>query len=149
MQHRITLALSFALIVAAGCGSTRYRVVASDHDVVLASSIALAPVTHTAAVADTNAFDASLAAAVDDATPDHRIGAGLDAPHSIFVDVRELRHEGERTISTTEVSIKDRDGNTVDQLEIAFEVAADETAAGAELGRRIGYFITHREGHQI
>jgi hypothetical protein len=143
------IAIGLVCLLAVGCGSTRYRVLESNHDVVLGSTLSLQPVTHTAAVADTGSFDASLASAVEDATPDHRVAADLDALHQVFVDVKTLRHDGERTLTTTEVAIRDRDGNTVDQLEIEFDIASDETGAGAELGRRIGYFITHREGHQI
>ena len=143
-QHGVILALCLSLL---GCGSIGYRVVSTDHAVRLGASVALSPISHAGGTGDPEGFDASLARALEDTTPDHRVEA--DARYTIHVDVRELRREGERTIASSAVSIRDGRGQTVDELDVSFEVRADEAEAGAELGRRIGHFVTHREDHRI
>jgi hypothetical protein len=146
-----TLVVSVALALAVGCGSTRYRLVSSDHDVQLGEQVALSPVAHGATSSgDRASFDASLATALEDSTPDHQVQPHhADAPYVVHVNVHELRRDGARTVANTAVTVRDQDGNTVDELEIDFAVEADEGAAGAELGRRIGYYLTHREGNQL
>ena len=151
-MRTLFVSLSLALVLGlTGCGGAGYRVVSSAHEVELTSQLAVAP-TQNGSTGDPAAIaevDHGLMQGLAASAPSHRFARGSAAPFTLQVALSQLEAREGGTLIAGEVTITNTRGTVVDEVHISFDHAGDRIAAGEELGRRVGHYLTHREGYHL